>query len=243
MLHPRSKTLLGRFGRKRRKESAQAEPSSAEIAEQVMLVIRETIDRLQRLHSAIRQFSAQNRYLKAATFTVKDEDGEDSSRFREFANLMVLRQYPYTNDVLREQLGMSIFVRRNAFLYSSRHQRKLARERTEAMVSPDRDSSSSLGSKVVSSTSVPKAKSTKSAALSGTTVPILPRGGLNPNIFQRLVGNPQPSVASSATSIIVQDNEQLYPPPPNFEEGKNECVCPYCFDNLKKDMTEGNRWR
>jgi hypothetical protein len=50
-------------------------------------------------------------------------------------------------------------------------------------------------------------------------------------------------VASSGTSIIVPDNEQLYPPPPNFEEGKNECVCPYCFDNLKKDMTEGNRWR
>ena len=73
-----------------------------------MLVIRETIDRLQRLHSAIRQFSAQNRYLKAATFTVKDEDGEDSSRFRELANLMVRRQYPYTNDVLREQLGLSI---------------------------------------------------------------------------------------------------------------------------------------
>jgi hypothetical protein len=197
------------------------------MTEQVLLAIKETVDRLQWLSSAIQQLSAENRYLKAATFIDKDEDGEDiSSGFREHAVEMVKRQYKNAPEALSEQLGVSIFVRRNAFLYMRRHKKKLARERAEDTVPSYQGSygapsaglrppaqAGSVKSKIFSGVSKAMARSTRSAALSGTTVPVLPRGTLNPNKIQRLASTPQPSVAGSGISAFIKESELIYPSP------------------------------
>lgn len=223
-----------------------------------MLVVKETIDRLQRLSSAIQQVSAQDRYLKALTFIDKDDDGEDiSSAFRVYAVSMVRREYKGASDALCEQLGVSIFVRRNAFLYLRRHQRKLARQRAEGVMAPiqapvleqkatfhSQDRLGSFKSKNLLFSSKVKAKSSKSAALSRTTVPVIPKGGLNAKLLQRLAEAPQPSVAGSGSSVLVKDVDLVYPAPPVLEKHMNECLCPYCFEPLQKSIiTVDRRWR
>lgn len=256
-IYPRPKALL-RFWQSRRQKPAPPKPGQGEINEQVILIVKETIDRLQRLSSAIRHLSAQNRYLKAVNFIDKDDDGEDiSSGFRKFAISMVKHQYKNACGTLCEQLGVSIFLRRNAFLYMRRHQKKLARERTESIVSRVQTPALDQGtasrsqyqldfrqSRIFSSLSKTRANSSKSAALSGTTVPALPRGGLSPNVIQRLASPPQLSVASSRLSVFMKGNEPDYPPAPIFKPGMNERSCPYCFDNLQKDIAiNDRRWK
>ncbi|KAE9364149.1 hypothetical protein N431DRAFT_563543 [Stipitochalara longipes BDJ] len=259
----RSNSLSSRslrlFGRSKRKEPTIPEPSQEVVEEKVTVVVKETIDRLQRLSSAIRQVSIQNRYLKGASLIERNDHRKNESfDFRKFAICMVKREYGGATDALREQLGISLSIRRNAFLWIIRHKEKIAQERKETSRSPiqvpvidqkapleSQDQLGSLQGRSRSTPSIARAKSVMSAVLSRTTVPVLPKGGLKPDYLQKISSPSQPSIGGASRSFLMVNDDQLpYPRVPIIVKGFNECSCPYCFETLQKDTVHDiSKWR
>jgi hypothetical protein len=235
-----------RRSRKTPRAPVPTEPETREASLEALHAVKEGIDRLQRLSSAIRLSSAQSRFAKAATYVEKDEDGNDiSSGFRHFAMQMVEHRYKNADFDLCTHLANSMFLRRNGFLYRKRHQRKLAREREqpslaicrtelkpeETKLGPGRGHRTLTGQPrtgVTDFQSLTKGKMAKSVALSGTEFSAPPKPGLD---YKSMLGaRLQPSAAGSTSSVSVQEESVTYPPPPEFEPGLTKGQCPYCFE-------------
>jgi hypothetical protein len=209
-------------------------------------LVKETIDRLQRLSMAIRQSSAQHRNFKTVSFIERDKEGNDiSSGFESYAICIIKHRYKDADDALCRQLGASIFFRRNRFLYRKRHQEKLALNRRGTTPPVQGKSLADRGANYASQQDQPSSQGALFLpALSATTASVLPSSPLDPKIFRSITSSYAPSIASSAPSVSVQDNKLDYPVPPVFKPGKKECECPYCFESLQKaDASDERRWR
>lgn len=236
------------------------EPETRELSLEALRAVKEGIDRLQRLSSAIRLSSAQSRFAKAATYVEKDEEGNDiSSGFRQFAMQMVEHRYKNADFDLCTHLANSMFLRRNGFLYRERHQRKLAKEREQQSLTagrtevkpegitlgPDRGHRTLRGQPRIGVTNFPslaKGRAAKSVALSGTEFSAPLKPGLD---YKSMLGaRLRPSVAGSTSSVPMQEESVTYPPPPEFEPGLTEGQCPYCFEPFgMSNFVNPRRWQ
>ncbi|KAI9853500.1 MAG: hypothetical protein M1813_002205 [Trichoglossum hirsutum] len=227
----------------------QSSPESKQtLTLEAFQAIKETIDRLQRLSTAIRQSSTQHRNPKAIPFIERDKYGDDiGSEFESYAVCIIKHRYKDANDALCRQLGASIFFRRNRFLYRKRQQERLAPNKqgiTLGQPLADRGADYASQQDALFSPITSQSKTTRGAALSVTTASVLPASPLDSRAFQSVAFSHTPSVASSIPSVSVENNKLDYPVPPIFKTGQKECECPYCFESLQKaDASDERRWR
>ncbi|KAL4862580.1 hypothetical protein BDV12DRAFT_41942 [Aspergillus spectabilis] len=222
------------------------EEDLSQLFAETLQAVSESLDRLQRLAVIIRKSSAQSRNVRTRAFA----EEEDEENFEQFAWLMVKHRFKEASESLCEQLANSIAMRRRAFVYKAKHQKKLAFRATTTNV---RQSVIAYGSR---STEYQHEPSSPMPPLS-SQVPLNDapeRRTINPapsrtnastldtTLFRHLLRDYKPpsSLVSKVTSF--QDMKLDYPPPPIVREGQKGCICPYCCEILPAVKVNNDRW-
>ncbi|OJJ42552.1 hypothetical protein ASPZODRAFT_20323 [Penicilliopsis zonata CBS 506.65] len=212
-----------------------------------------SIDRLHTLAVVIRKSSAQSRSLRAKAFASED----DKENFEQFALTILKHRFKEAAGPLCEQLASSIAMRRKQFIYKSKHQKKLAFQKTTRTPNTTANAQNPTTPHTTRETEGHDSPSTLNPepSLSSQGFQHTPRAlpsrfapsqtnasTLDPKQFYRLLQNPPPSIASKGTSI--RDTKLDYPPAPTIREGQKECVCPYCCEILPTAKAKNDRsWR
>ena len=212
-------------------------------------MIQKAIDRLNRLSVAIRRPSIFTQSQRAASYIVKDEDGNDTMEaFEAYALAIIKLRFKDCSPEIQHRLSQAIALRRRKFLYRQRHQEKLrkrsysgSKDRTRIIHSASRTALSGMLSVNHSITrteierSSPAQRDVASVQMSGTEASKFTESKFLPDA--------KSSIASTAISTASLNDAFNIPPAPKIPKGLTEFQCPYCCVLVPAKESHGKRWR
>ncbi|KAF4633525.1 hypothetical protein G7Y89_g4594 [Cudoniella acicularis] len=226
-----------------RKEVCVREEFDTSPASEARERVEVTIRRLNTITTSIRRAGTKNRDSKANAWIERDKDGQDlTSYFAHLAKLAIDFKFPDATPTIRHRLAQSLSQRRNRIAYARKHQRKLAKVRTEKLVSTPAllisDRKVSLAAPSLVSISKPSyaRAATETSATSATQAD---NGHIPLPTFSA-------KASSRAASVISGDSfkarDLIIPDAPDVT-GKDDFKCPYCMDMYPAKEALGDRWR
>lgn len=214
--------------------------------------VEETIDRLYRLSWIIRTASIASQNIKAISFPITDDEGNDcEAAFEEYARKIVKRRCPVASEELTSKIVRSITVRRKRFLYRRSHQDKLGFRPTEAGIRETTSSSRTPGARSTITTSqneskrhAPSLPDGKSARAKGMLPSATSASDFRSNQFHRDIVLQSKSVISTAL-YSPDDRAEAFqpPPPPKLIPGSKEFECPYCYIMMPIKEAKPAQWK
>jgi hypothetical protein len=222
--------------------------------EQHMHGVEQTIDRLYRLSIAIRRPSTVSQNLKAASFAIRDDEGNEvDAEFEDYAMKRVTHQFPQAPSYLLKRLAAAITLRRRRFLYRHRHQKKLRSQsfnglpkRSPSPPSPSGDG----GSTIVGAQTMQLSPQTKNSTDNRYLKPLVSQTSATSASFFP----PERAQAVSffetssrvSTAFQISHDQASYvqvPDAPQVSPGSKEFECPYCLLMLPIEEAKGSKWR
>ena len=211
-------------------------------------MIQKAIDRLNRLSVAIRRPSIFTQSQRAASYIVKDEDGNDTMEaFEAYALAIIKLRFKDSSPEIQHRLSQAITLRRRKFLYRQRHQEKLrkrsysgSKDRTRITHSASQTALSGMLS-VNHSTPTgiernsPAQRDVASVQMSGTEASKFTESKFLPDA--------KSSIASTAISTASLSDAFNIPPAPKIPKGLTEFQCLYCCVLVPAKESHGKRWR
>ncbi|KAK0122810.1 hypothetical protein ONS96_009843 [Cadophora gregata f. sp. sojae] len=219
--------------------------------EQRLHGVEQTIDRLYRLSVAIRKPSIINQNTKAATFLIRDEEGNDVSRqFEEFALAWITHTFQEASVFLRERLARSITLRRRRFMFRQHHQKKLGIKavlnppaRPERPACVDLDTESTAVARTIVDTSIQKVEFKQKSLLKPALASQTSASRVHGKFRTEDVFRPTTSRAPTEFSgTIVQQEAIGISDPPKAVAGSKEFECPYCCMMLPMKEAMRSNW-
>ncbi|KAF3314503.1 hypothetical protein TWF173_004586 [Orbilia oligospora] len=196
-----------------------------------------SIDRLQRLNTAIRKFSKDGLIRRVASHSM----GSDLSAFINFVSAYVNCKFQFAEDGLKEQLKKSLVYRRQRLDYQGAHQRRLAAKRQDLKPQEKEvplEKSPEI-KRVPNSPTAPKLPTTLSHKPSRPST--LDPKKIN-HMKQEMALNEITAPINRAPSIFTGDIRADYPPTPNPKPGESNVKCPICCQELEL-FTSNKQWR
>ena len=212
--------------------------------------VEEAISRLNKLGIAIRQSSRSTALAQARKYAAKHLDLDT---FEEIVSLALQSLYPNASDSLRDQLGNTMTDRYAKLQYEAyrmgipdthhapkgKTNMKDRSLTTDAKPPPSMPILAGLSPKVQGPAQNPadhnQALPKYKTALSS----------IDTNILRKNLGVDLPSVARSTVTLSVYqaDDRAHEPPPPKFEDGKDQTTCEWCHEVISRSLTEGHKWK
>lgn len=231
-------------------EDDQATVPTTELQDRYLGIV-DKVNRLYAQSIAIESPALRNRASKAATYTEKDEYGNDISKlFESYTFDRLRREYPEAADFLISRLVASVSQRRRQFMYV-REGRKGRRLPTQEVPSAD--------------TLPPTKPMAQEISAAGDMAPLSPFSGIRTWLkdVDSKVGGNQPSsltetthvprddmsddersvVSASTMETFVQDRELDLPPVPETGTTGKDFECPYCCTIVPAKTGSEKAWR
>ncbi|PMD25831.1 hypothetical protein NA56DRAFT_387215 [Hyaloscypha hepaticicola] len=211
-------------------------------AADVIVEINALISRLQRIYSAIRKESKDNRNKRIASFQIIDPADLELQDDLERLSISLLKiKYAQSSDSFRELLLDTILLRQKRFLYAARrHSNNIARALSFEDEGPPVAFQQSTPPSQAVSPSQPRPEPGHTSAVISYVTDLRrpPRSLFTATTLENrplklTTRHPKPS-AKSVRSLL-QDGKLAWPPPPKHESWKLDCRCPYCFDFLTEE--------
>jgi hypothetical protein len=214
-------------------------PLGSSVTQAALDGIREAIDRLHRIGSAIRKISTSSLASRVKKFARKADD--DHTFFERIALLIVKGLYPNIRDSFAKQLARSVSFRRQRFLYQKKHQNKLKTRRPPQMepkrpVEPTRHAETPQpASKIAhgehqTQRQAREVRSSSPSKIDASTVTL-------PSAFDsrkfRLDVTENVEAVSGPPTVTSIANNNPYPRPPKLKDGEKHCQCDWCFRELQ----------
>ncbi|KAI7764031.1 hypothetical protein LZL87_006413 [Fusarium oxysporum] len=191
------------------------------------------ISRLNKISNTIRRASKDTQALKASSFQIKDDEGNDvEDILREHFKHHICDKFPGLGEVLQDRLAQTMLLRRKRILYRRYRQRStiIRSQKTEAEKPVELPNAQSAASSKHSKTqkNKPKEHTTRSRRALATPSQVKSATTLVPGNFQKAAANP--SVVSASRTVALGSHEALiFPPSPGLALKKR-------YEQLKKQM-------
>ncbi|SCO90474.1 uncharacterized protein FRV6_14602 [Fusarium oxysporum] len=191
------------------------------------------ISRLNKISNTIRRASKDTQALKASSFQIKDDEGNDvEDILREHFKHHICDKFPGLGEVLQDRLAQTMLLRRKRILYRRYRQGSttIKSQKPEAEKPVELPNAQSAASSKHSKTqrNKPKEHNTKSRRALATPSQVKSATTLVPGNFQEAAANP--SVVSASRTVALGSHEALvFPPSPGLALKKR-------YEQLKKQM-------
>ncbi|KAK2882508.1 hypothetical protein FQN49_000274 [Arthroderma sp. PD_2] len=213
--------------------------------EELVFLVRDSIDWLHRLSNSIRDASSLGHYKRAKKFPLKDPNdphGKDlSSTFVSAYDKIIGRQFPGLDEKIRLRLAEGVVLRRKRILYRRERQQKWElRHETYTRKQPG-VTKAPEGSAISRATTTPRSPTVKEAEAEAevaspnvNTPSRLSATTLQPSKVKRT--RPASTIASSTnTSPLNPHDKDLIPALPAEAKKDKDFVCPYCCVIISSD--------
>ncbi|PYH88057.1 hypothetical protein BO71DRAFT_150607 [Aspergillus ellipticus CBS 707.79] len=204
--------------------------------------VEDTITRLHRLSTAIRNAGVRNPYSRISRLAIVDEDGDDiNDLFESYVSRVLRVRYSRLPAVLERRITNAICFRRRRFLYN-----RLSGQKDDGQDAPQATPNEP---DPVPAPAPLQAYSRSHPAMSGApqrlSVPALTSRTAStfyPHRFQAPRPS-QPSVASTASPRTYAPRmHETIPKPPSIPPGQKEAQCPFCPFVIDAKYLTGTRW-
>ncbi|KAM5521984.1 serine/threonine protein phosphatase [Fusarium oxysporum f. sp. phaseoli] len=191
------------------------------------------ISRLNKISNTIRRASKDTQALKASSFQIKDDEGNDvEDILREHFKHHICDKFPGLGEVLQDRLAQTMLLRRKRILYRRYRQGSttIKSQKPEAEKPVELPNAQSAASSKHSKTqrNKPKDHNTRSRRALATPSQVKSATTLVPGNFQKAAANP--SVVSASRTVALGSHEALiFPPSPGLALKKR-------YEQLKKQM-------
>ncbi|RYC91915.1 hypothetical protein BFJ63_vAg5358 [Fusarium oxysporum f. sp. narcissi] len=189
------------------------------------------ISRLNKISNTIRRASKDTQALKASSFQIKDDEGNDvEDILREHFKHHICDKFPGLGEVLQDRLAQTMLLRRKRILYRRYRQGSttIKSQKSEAEKPVELPNAQSAASSKHSKTqkNKPKGHNTRSKRALATPSQVKSATTLVPGNFQKAAANP--SVVSASRTVALGSHEALiFPPSPGLALKK-------LYEQLKK---------
>ncbi|KAJ4279526.1 hypothetical protein NW764_006900 [Fusarium oxysporum] len=191
------------------------------------------ISRLNKISNTIRRASKDTQALKASSFQIKDDEGNDvEDILREHFKHHICDKFPGLGEVLQDRLAQTMLLRRKRILYRRYRQGSttIKSQKSEAEKPVELPNAQSAASSKHSKTqkNKPKGHNTRSKRALATPSQVKSATTLVPGNFQKAAANP--SVVSASRTVALGSHEALiFPLSPGLALKK-------LYEQLKKQM-------
>lgn len=228
-------------------EDGQATVPTSELQDRYLAIV-DTINRLYAQSIAIESSALRNRNSKAASYTEKDEYGNDISElFESYAFERLRREYPEAADFLISRLVASVSQRRRQFMYVREGRRLPTQEVPSADTLPPTQSMA----QEISAASDISSLSPSSGIRAWLKDYDSKVGDIQPSSFTETTLVPRDDMSDYGRSVIsastmesfVQDRELDLPPVPETRTTGKDFECPYCCTIVPAKTGSEKAWR
>ncbi|KAH6670618.1 hypothetical protein B0J14DRAFT_99997 [Halenospora varia] len=207
-------------------------------------VVEDTIARLNALSTAIRRSGKRSRTSKADSYEVIEYiDGERvnaTQQFQTYAEAIVNREIPATEQFLRDRVTVSIARRRNRFLYWKRHDKTsniyvkkvMPMGLVKELGAPQQENRSQAEKSIIRSQNRPSAGKTIMTGFTATT--------FDASNFRKPTASAMGSVRP--TGSVRFKNREEFPKPPKVGFRESHFICPICLILSPAKEAKGDLW-
>lgn len=211
----------------------ETKDSSHELEEEATEPVRQAVDELHFMASAIRRSSVRSQnFMLSSAFEKSDDPFFENSAF-----LIVRNTFPHARRSLCKQIGASLALRRKRLLRQMQHEQKLGTRRqptkeTAVKVEAPMDPVVPLQPLPPQLETPPVRLQESQAKFRDIRTKSVDTGScLDAGMARRhLAKGPTLSTISTGSSVRLSSRE--YPPKPDCPEGAGDCQCPYCARRL-----------
>lgn len=214
-------------------ENVETRDSDHELEEEVTESIRQAVDELHFMASAIRRSSVRSQnFMLSSAFEKSDDPFFDNSAF-----LIVRNTFPHARRSLCKQIGASLALRRKRLLRQMQHEQKLGTRRqttkeTAIKVEAPRDPVVPLQPLPLQPETLPVRLQTSQAKVRDIRTRSVDTGShLDVGMARHHIAK-GPTLSTISTGSSVRLSSREYPPKPDFPEGAGDFQCPYCARRL-----------
>ncbi|KAG7408215.1 hypothetical protein Forpe1208_v012365 [Fusarium oxysporum f. sp. rapae] len=192
------------------------------------------ISRLNKISNTIRRASKDTQALKANSFQIKDDEGNDvEDILREHFKHHIRDKFPGLGEILQDRLAQTMLLRRKRILYRRYRQESttIKSQKSEAEKPVELPNAQSAASSKHSKTqkNKPKEHNTRSKRALATPSQVKSATTLVPANFQK--ADASPSVVSASRTVALSSHEGLiFPPSPGLTLKKR-------YEQLEKQMS------